>query len=749
MEKRVVTILYIVSLFFSLHFGIACDDDDDSTSSGQSTTDDDDDNDDTIDHDDDTTADDDDETTPLEEDDDTTTADDDDTTADDDDVENADPIRYLYGGIVADQEDRTLPHSGKFIALAIAPTGDRWAVGIKARRLLLFHETPAGDVTTETIAPFAGNPDLALGSDGLPRLVYIDLADDKLIYAEPAARGWTFSTVAQEIAYDSPTRLAIDGDGRPHLLWYHLAEKDDRLLRYAQRSDGAWAIVDPGLDDYFADLVVTDDGQPIIVSTYNQILHVTQLTDEGWQTASLTGDKDITDHPSAALDPDGRLHIICGFNGVGLRYVVLQNGQWSVEEVDSGFKGLSLALDDARRPHASAVHYGGYLIYSSRSDAGVWTNETVDDVEQAGDRTSLALAPDGTVNILRTRTEHALFGIWRKDGNAWSFDDLDTGAAVGEFPVLRLDSTGTAHLLFTNDTEKEAIYAVSDADGSHWTFETLTLDTCSPAVGLAIATDDQPWAALHSKEKDRILYGTKTAAGWQFETVDAGSPSSVAYLTLELDSTDTPHLAYFDNVSETLRYITRTADGWQATTIDNSFEWSWGVSLAVDPDGHAHITAELWGETIWCSLRYASNALGDWINIALDPLGSCAAGESIVIASDAVQILYGDMVSSSLLRHAWYTDHQWNIEQTALWGGMPSLSLDDAEELHAATVGAESGLYYARHGETGWTQRPLDEIGAFYPFNPSLAVDANGMGHVAYTLNQALWYARFSVDDEK
>jgi len=739
MEKRMIVLLLILAVSSGLLLFPACDDIDSSDSQ---------DADDSLGDDDDhfPADDDDDEMTP--DDDDITPSDDDDITPTDDDDEDAGPIRYLYGGIVADQSERAGSNKGLAFNIAVSSDGVRWAVGVKARRLLLFSFMPGSDVTVKTIAPFAANPDLALGPDNSPRIVYVDLTNNNLIYAEPDGKSWAFTVVAEDAISDLAPHLAFDDNGNPHLIYYYL-EQNQEYVRYAKLLNGSWVIDDTGIANKYTDFAVTGAGQPIIVGTAGTDLDVTYLTEQGWQTEIVQGDQTIMNSPAVAMDSDDRLHIVYGINGVGSRYLVSQNGQWLVEEIDGGFKRPSLALDEADQPRMVAAHYGGRLIYAQRDSTAGWITEIIEDTEQAECRAALSIGPDGSANILRSRSDQGEFGILEKNAGEWNYFSLDAGAAGGEFPVLRLSSTGTVHILFTNDTENEAIYAVSDADGLHWTFETLEIGTCSPAMGLALATDDQPRAAVHSKASDTIQYGMKTAIGWQFETMEGDWPSSVSYLTLELDSTDTPHLAYFDNGDETLKYATRTPAGWQVTSIDSDFEWSWGVSLAVDPDGHAHITAELWGETLWCSLRYASNALGEWFDIALDPLGSCAAGESIAIASDAVQILYGDMVSNSFLRHAWYTDHQWNIEQTALWGGMPSLALDDADELHAATIGPESGLYYARHGETGWTQRPLDEIGEFYPFDPSLAVDANGVGHVAYILNQALWYARFSLVDKK
>ncbi len=733
---RYIFFFFIVFVFL---FGLTCDSNNDTSSDGSqdddaaSPVDDDDDNDDdnNDDNDDDDNNDDDDD--------------------DNDDDEDTGPIRYLYGGIVANQNDPTFPHSGLTISLAISSDGTRWAVGVKARRLMLYCLSPEGDLSSETIAPFAGNPEMVLGTDGLPRIVYVDLTNQDLVYVAPSTKGWMYSVVAEDVDYESPPNIAIDGDGNPHITWVYIAGNGGQGIHYARVDGSFWLVSATGISISGYDLAVTGDGQPIIVARHFADLHISRLIDEVWHLEVLEGYYTIQNSPAAIVDRDDRLHIVCGVRGSGvndLRYVVSQGDDWLVEDACPGFGYPSIALDGEGHPHVTANYYSR-IFYARRDPTAGWISEIAEDTTQVEIRTAIAVAPDGTVGVLHSINDSAEFGVREKGANNWYNTALDVGAAVGEYPILRLDSAECVHILFTDDTHDKIIYKISDSAGLNWTTEYLDIIPLDPFMGLAIDQDDRPHVALSATENKALLYGIKTDTGWQYETVEADLQYGVSHLCLELDQANIPHLAYFDDYTNDLKYAIRGPSGWVITTITTEYESADSIALAIDPDGHAHLLAGLIGGSWWYMFRYASNALGDWFDIQLDPVASCHAGSAaIAIVSDTVHALYADQMVFGL-RHAWFTNHEWSYESAAYSGIMVSLAIDESGGLHVTTSSMESGLVYTWRDTDGWSQKAVDSIGGgdFYPYNPSFAIGRNGLGHVSYMLNQALWYARFPLEE--
>jgi hypothetical protein len=609
--------------------------------------------------------------------------------------------------------------------------------------LILFRDAPGRDTTRKTIAHFAANPDLALGPDGLPRLAYVDLTSNELVYVEPSGRGWAKTVVATPAAGSPPPRLVLDAAGAPHISFHVGQDRDGTPVRYAHRPGVSWFVEDTGLIENNIALAVTDHGEPVIVAASGYELRVSRPAENGWKTEAILGNELNVGLPAAIVDAADRLHIVVGVVNDGGRYVTFENGAWRIEPFDGGWDYPSMAIDTAGRLHVVAEHFFGRLIYSWRDPATGWRTEVVDHTDDGGAHSAIALAPDGTVDILHAPRELPDFGYVERTESGWEDHVLDTGVVVGAYPVLRLDSAGRTHIVFTDETDDRVLYKTSDAEGLNWSTPEVVHMEATRYVGFDLDRSDRPHVALFSTETNAVLYASKNVTSWQFETILADRPSGVTYVRLELDAQDIPHVAFFGGG---LKYATPTPEGWQVTTVNSEYDFAAGISLALDPDGNTHLCASLCLDFItpWCVVRYASNALGDWFAIAVDPAASGYGGQAIAIAPDAVHILATPFDNYSWLRHAWFTNQQWSFEQTGLWGGMPSLAVDERGNLHAATTGAD--LYYTWHDQHGWAQHTIDAVGDYYAENPALVVDENGLGHVAYELNRALWYGRFPLE---
>jgi len=661
--------------------------------------------------------------------------DDDSSPADDDTPSECDPINYLYGGLFNQRFN-----------LAISPDGTHWAVGVKARQLMIFRLSPERELSIETLAGMAASPEMALGPDGLPRIVYVDLAKQSLIFMEPTDDGWISSIVAEGITHDPPPHLAIDNNGIPHIVFHYSLTQLTAPICYAVRPEDTWIVSDTVFNEININLAVSNAGQPIIAALYNYELRLYKLVNDVWRTNTFILEDYSSYPPAVIVDNEDLIHVVYGFTGDGCRYLLFGEGVYVTEEIGGGWKYPSIALDAEGQPHVISSHFFGRLMYSRRHPTGGWQTEYFEEADDSYERASIAVAPDGAVDFLRSHPESTQFGYFEKNEKEWEYINLDTGAVVGKRPVLRLDSAGRVHIISVDTARHKVVYKRSDKKGVTWTTEELAGSYAS-YVGLDLDQNDRPHIAVYSYSDMALLHGWKEGGNWQFETVEENLTEIVSYLCLELDHLDQLHLAYFENDLGMLKYATRKVDGWHIKNIIPYFYWANGVSLAVDPDGHVHISAELWGDTLWFSFLYASNALGFWICYPFDAWASANGGDAIAIAPDAVHIIYTDIEYNKYLRHGWYTEHHWSFEQTDFGGTRPSLAIDQQGILHATTN--YDGLHYSWRDEYGWQQKTIDNYSDNFPLNSSLALSDNGLGHVAYPLDNALWYARFTLESER
>lgn len=200
--------------------------------------------------------------------------------------------------------------------------------------------------------------------------------------------------------------LAVDDDGRPHMLWQ---QYDVPTLTYAVRDDDGWAVesFDTGLA-YGAVLAVAGDGQPWVFYDVEAGPSVATLVDGTWQIEALDGGE--VGYAAAVVAPDGSVHV-------------------------------------ARRSDVQqSVRY-------STNASGTWTDQDVGDLGRAG-FTAIAVADDGDVYIVAEDEPiqwEASLQLLTHTGGAWQQTQLraDVSAmrpaatiANGQLLVSHVDLTG-------------------------------------------------------------------------------------------------------------------------------------------------------------------------------------------------------------------------------------------------------------------------------------------------------------------
>ncbi len=236
-------------------------------------------------------------------------------------------------------------------------------------------------------------------------------------------------------------------------------------------------------------------------------------------------------------------------------------------------------------------------------------------------------------------------------------------------------------------------------------------------------------------ESDDLPCTVLDADTWRTETVDAegetGRYPSIAF------SGGVPFIGYHssdDAGGGDARIATDLGDGWELSDVD--VEGDGGrYSMQVRVEQDATVVHVLYSDSSDDDLRYARGLPGAWEieTIAVWPVGG---GSSLDLDSnDAAHVLYSQSVAREL-RYMTNASGAWVeevVETGCSWAPNASVEVGTGDDVHVV-FGCDDVQYGVRpDGAEGWTFQTVDPT-LYTRVTPSLALDANGAAHVAYTL---------------
>ncbi len=335
---------------------------------------------------------------------------------------------------------------GQYASLALAGGVTRISYWDTSRQDLKLATLNSGIWSIE-VADDGGNvgqyASLALDAQGDPFLSYYDntYGAGNLRAASRIGGVWSSALVDSAGDVGRFTSIAVDALGEPRISYYDATQGH---LKYAFRIGGIWTL-----------------------ETVDMLGNVGQYTSLALTAA---GDARISYFDVTQGD------LKFASRGAG--------GGWTVETVDAaGTVGqyTSLALDAQGDPHISYYDAtNGDLKYASRS-GGTWTIERADSIGDVGQYTSLALARGpsarrpgdaaGDPRIAYFDVTHKDLKFASRSAGGWASETLDELGDVGQFTSLAIDAAANAELAYFDVTNGDLKYAVQHyPDIALWTY---------------------------------------------------------------------------------------------------------------------------------------------------------------------------------------------------------------------------------------------------------------------------------------
>ena len=215
--------------------------------------------------------------------------------------------------------------------------------------------------------------------------------------------------------------------------------------------------------------------------------------------------------------------------------------------------------------------------------------------------------------------------------------------------------------------------------------------------------------------------------------MDSGGDTGY-YTSLALDGDGHAHISYQDAAKRDLRYAYQTEGaGWHFEIVEDSGNTGWYTSLALDEDGYPHIS---YWEVDSGSLCYAWQDASGWYTQAVDVGGDTSGGYTSLALDPAGYPHISYRFDHDTMKHAYQDAAGWHTEAVdSAWGqgGLyTSLALDQDGYPHISYQDPYGDdLEYAYRTAGGWHLEVVDKAGTVGRYT-SLALDGSGCPHISY-----------------
>ncbi len=621
----------------------------------------------------------------------------------------------------------------------------------------LFHAWRDGaSWQVETVDPNGGaltGPVIAIDDAGNITIVaYTEASRQRkelVAYSRAPGGEWQTAPIPVPSISEYPVlALALDGDGRPHVATTGSTADFTPFLLYAHASPAGWVsetIELEGNAAFYISLALDSGNRPVILyqaydtNHQDEILWLARREASGWTHQSLAHAAHIVGS-SLALDAADRAHVVFSdLEPARLVYLRQTGNGWQTRvESDTGYV-LSLALDDAARPHIAYTNANEDIVYAVLGDAG-WERTTIPMVGHAGSHNTLLLDANGAAHISTLQYAQGLYYATNR-GGAWAAMPVAVEDPVGDRHALALDADDRPYLLYTQPSVEELRWAVKDGDtwATSLVADLSGLPLYELELAAAIGPNGVPWIAYVDEPGNALIVGTRPGGAWSLEPITTAGGD----LALAVGHDNRPQLIMIQG--RQLVYWTQQGGVWRSEVISPAGVDIYSAYLALDSEDTPYVVYWASDGSMVKAVRQGEN---DWqtetlpvgdivVGMALGPDGSLylltltfrTEGHKPPFTFYTLRL--SEQVAGQWTHHDLFED-MYNGEDSLA----ASLVVDVNGTVHIAARDASGQLHYDRRAADGqWTSgSPEVYSGAF-----ALAVGSDGQPRISRTLHSDLW----------
>ena len=629
----------------------------------------------------------------------------------------------------------------------------------------LFHAWRDGAAwQVETVDPAGGalvGPAIAIDDAGTITIVaYTEAGRQRkelTAYSRTPGGQWQTATIYVPWIGTYPVlALALDGDGRPHVVATGSTAEQRPLLIYAYTSPSGWVSEMTGVDRdplLRLSLALDSANRPLILyhtddgESQDDILWLARRDPSGWSHQSLAHSPFFVDK-SLSVDSAGKIHIVFSDLQANTRLVYLRqlgNGWQTLVEFGSSY-ALSLALDAADRPHVAYTNADRDIVYAVLGPEG-WERTTIPMVGHGGSHNTLLLDELGVAHISTMQYAQDLYYVTNR-GGAWAAMPVAVQDPVGEKHALALDADNRPYLLYYHPSAGQLRWAIKEGDT--WATSAVAGVGDSPPdsveLAAAIGPDGVARIAYVDGAADELVVGTRLGSSWSLTPITTAGHN----LALAVVKDNRPQLILVQDGR--LVYWTQQGGAWQSDPISPAGAAIFNAYLALDGQNRPHVVYTADG-VVTAAVRQGE---GDWEaeRLPVDYMIGMALGPD-----DALHLLtitfrseggkppttYYTIWVSELGPGGWV---HWPLYEMFETGDNPlnlaRLRVDSDGTLHVVSRLLNGWLRYDRHEANGqWSGSDIAGVGDDYGF--ALAVGSDGQPRISRHMGSDLWLHRREI----
>ncbi|MDP8256321.1 MAG: hypothetical protein P9M14_11280 [Candidatus Alcyoniella australis] len=575
--------------------------------------------------------------------------------------------------------------------------------------VLFLYSQRDGEVAKERVAFDARWPALALDSEGCLHIAFRDLRHQALGYALRCEDRWSTQVVDDSGNVGSTPSIALDSGGGVHISYNDLANGE---LKYAHGAMGDWTV---------------------------------EILDGHEVYAGLSS--------SIAIESAGTVHI--GYFVVDvrdtLRYATNEGGQWSISIVDSGIvEGAfaSLALDSSGTVHIAYSDLLGTRLRHAWGDLEGWETETVDPEMFSGAFCDLEIDDEDNLHIAYHWHLGPRYAV-KVDGE-WRITQLGDVLLFGLNVTLALGPEGKINVVFA-DVPHQRMIKLGNEEGGHWGINPLLYPQMIEPPNGYVRDDPPPMLALNSNNVAHVClcrtglltqpgmaYATNESGLWRIEVPDPDTTYECEF-SIGLDNVDVPHIFYTVSGRSALQHAARTAQGWLIEQIPEAGDVSGMHSWLFDENDHFFGTYPSNEKGVLYGLFLLTDASGQWER----ELISRNYARDSKLAIDSQGVVHVAFRSNDKLLYAENSNGEWlcqTLEEDDRVNEL-SMQIDHDDVLHLVYASAQNDaakeavrrLIYMVKADGQWQSQTLVENESCFVIRAvGLQLDSASEPHLFY-----------------